>query len=438
MKRPFFTALLGRYNFDTFIRWLAAGVGFFLVFRKGGSGRLPDALLVLLGLVMIADRTGMELLRQNAGRLKRLAFILCGVVFFVVLAELVNSGGNIILGAETYTSHIRLVFSVYAFFAAAMLAARGTNNLRFLSMGILCAPLVILPAYGNLQEGVFISGGRLSGNFQNPIIFGAWMLVTFVIGLGVMMSLRKSWQRALLFPWLVVLANFILWSASRAAWIALVPAVIAFILYFIRKNEFRSAVFLPLVVTVAFALGSTFLPHEVGMKRFVAARAVNLTESIVTLHLERIGSQNHSMTVPNASGFVLRHPLGTGFASVVPARSSEPAERVPESNNSLLEIATYGGLCALFLFVFLLIEVARRAWGVLWERGEGYSESDRLSVAWIIAGGAFLMDIFFTQAFLWRHTWFIIGAVTGVAYLKTLSAHGTSALSTGHHGNLRQ
>ncbi len=407
------------------IRWLAAAAGFFLFFRKGDAVKWFDVLVVVLGVVLLADRAVVELLRREARRIRFVGILLACVALGIVLAEFLNSGFGPSFGSEALKSHARLLFNIATFMCAALLAARGGKQLLFLSIAVLLAPLAALPAYANLQEGVFVHGGRLAGYFQTPIIFGAWMLVTFIIGLGVMPSLRDRSHRAVLFVWLVVLANFILWSASRAAWIGLLAALAAYLAHEIRRRRAGSAFQIALVALGAFALGYTFLPQAVGMRGFVSYRAANLVESTVMFSPERVSGQEHSRTVPDAARFVLDHPRGTGFTYAVYGDGGAVVRLTPASNNSFLELAIYGGFFSVLALALLIGAACRVFWGMLWHSPEGSARPPSLRLAWAIAGGAFLVDIFFTQAILWRHTWFMLGMLVGATYLALPSAKGT-------------
>ncbi len=424
-------AMLNRYELSGIIRWLAVAAGIFLTFRKGASAKWFDIIALTLFFALVFDRAGWETVRRNAGKLLHITLLCAGIVGFIVLAELFNPAFGLPPAGDAPWNYVRLAGNFLAFFTAVLLAARGREAFWAFSIAVLLAPITVFPAFGNLDEGTFIHGGRLAGHLQNPIIFGAWTLVSFLLGLGMFMVARKRWAQTALFVWLIVLGSFLLWSATRAAWLTLGVAVGLFSLVaYLRTRDARAGMF-PIVVTICTVfLGYFLLPSRgIDMKTFVALRSADLTVHMVTLRPWEVGAQAHVTRVPQAMQFLVHHPRGTGFSGDVPQGPYAPNGKTPSPLNTLLELGIYGGFGALACFVILLYILFRSSFFLVRDVWRGVRKDDA-QYWWVVIGIAFFADMLFTQAFLWRHAWVVFGAVLGVAYLEPRDAGPSPGAAT--------
>ncbi len=401
------------------VYWLTILSVFSLIFRRGSFVKVFDVLIVIIGILLIANPESFIAIKKFFIKFKYAFFTIIFLIIFIIFAQLLSYalGNNIDINFEIFKNHGRLIFNVYTLFLVGFLISYNKKILFPVSWAIIFSPIIVLPAYWNLNEEFFISGGRLTGFLQTPIIFGAWMMVVFLIGIGFFFTLQKKWQKTLLLLWLAIIANFILWAASRASWLALIAAIFILITFYFLIGEKKKSGIIFLIFIFTFSVGYILLPSkDLKIKAWVLDRSKNLAESIVVLHPEKIQGQMHTTTLPNAVRFISQNSMGSGFGDYTAMNLGILNKGDTVSNSSYLELALYGGVGALFMFLLFLFGVGKEIRKILLSR-----KLSDLEIVWIVACLAFLIDIFFTDGFLWRHTWFMLGVVIGIVHIVDIS-----------------
>jgi len=371
-----------------------------------------DVLIVLISILLVTNSETFVFIKRFIIKFRRVFLYIFFLIIFIIFAQFLSYflGYNLDINFETIKNHGRLIFNFYTLLVISFLIFHNKKLLIPVSWAIIISPIIVLPVYWNFNEGFFINGGRLTGFLQTPIIFGIWMTIVFLVGLGIFHTLKNNWQKFLLILWLIIIANFILWGASRASWISLVIAIIIFMLFYFLKNEKRKSLAIFLIFITTFLIGYFILPSkDLEMQAWVLDRAKNLATNSVFLRPESIQGQNHTTTIPNAFSFVYHNYLGSGFGEYAAINLSILNHGSPLSNNSYLELALYGGVGALLMFLFFLFGVGKEIKKTILS-----GKLSDLEIAWIIAGIAFMVDVSFTDGFLWRHTWFVLGIVIGI------------------------
>ncbi len=404
-----------------FIRYCMPLAAFFLILRTGYSVKVFELLAVIMGAALCMDTEARNAFRKIWPRAR--VYAACGILLVALVAaaqaQVYFWFGISTINAETLVNFIRLIFNLYIFFLTAFIVYYDKKTILPICGAMLISPLFILPAHWDFREGVYISGGRLTGFLQTPIMFGFWMAAIFIIGIGLSMSFKQLWKKFVVVALLVVVSNFIFWSASRAAWLAVAIGLTLFLLFYAGQRKWRSVGALVLICLITISLGYAFLPHqELKMKEYVGNRLLNFATSIATLRPNDVQSQIQTRAWPEVLGFVASHPLGVGFNGVsgnADRDSSGPEAHLP-SNNSFLEVALYGGWGALCMFLFILCKLGFEAVRAMYKTA--LRPLPDMSVALFIVGVVVIVDIFFTNAFLWRHVWFLLGMALGVVWLS--------------------
>ena len=401
----------------TAIRFLAIAAGFFLITRSGHSIKVFDLLVAILGILVVLAPDTRRLLGELLTKVWPYLKYLILLVILILLAQLISylKSNNTTLESESLVNYGRVVFNIFTLLTATFIVYYDRKILLLLSISIFVSSSVNLPAFWNLSEGVHISGGRLTGFLQTPLILGLWLNVIFLIGLGLYTTTKKTWSKIFLIVLLVVTASFSLWSASRAAWLALAFALFLWILFYIWEKEWKKFSTLILVSVIVFLFGYLLLPHEqIQMKTFVRNRVANLTKSVVTLKPNEVQAQSQTRIWPGIAGFILRHPFGSGFGSYHP-KELEIKNGTSVSNNSFLELGLYGGIGAILIFMVFLLKLAGKTVSIIKKNRSIFSE---IELVWLLAGVSVVVTIFFTDAFLWRHVWFALGIVLGIILIE--------------------
>jgi hypothetical protein len=183
--------------------------------------------------------------------------------------------------------------------------------------------------------------------------------------------------------------------------------------YAFREKNYRKTAIVIAVCILTFLPAERLIPSQLQLNPYITARAQNLIAAIITISPESVGGQSHTTAWPRTLQLIFQNPAGFGFGTYSRDRLIAMQSAFSDqsaSTNSFLEIALYGGLGALSFFIAILYFLARETRSFIRNK---HTFSD-LEFAWLIVGIAVLIDIFFTDAFLWRHTWVVLGIVLGL------------------------
>ncbi|MBU6500557.1 MAG: hypothetical protein KGJ89_03835 [Patescibacteria group bacterium] len=408
----------------SFVLWISVAAVFLFAYWPDTSGKITDLLLLVIGAALITTKETRFGIKALWPKLKPYAWSLFAIFALTAIAQVISYiHGQNSIDKETAVNYGRLAFNAYTFFVAAFLVYfYGKKYLLPASLAILLSPLLAIPAYWNPNEGVYVGGGRLMGFMQSPILCGLWTVVAFIIGIVIFVNYKKAWQRILMAVVLVVLASFIEWSASRASWLGLLAAIVALIVYYACKEKIIMKAGL---VAIAFIF-SLIMGYRIALiiqpKIHILAlnRATNFATSIIKFSPSEIESQNQSEAWPKTFEFLLQNPLGLGFGYYgIATLTTKYNYSYPFfASNSLMELISYGGFGSLIALLILVFNLGKEAW----KKIMSFSREDalrHLKLGWIVATAAFAVGILFTNAFLWRHTWFLLGTVLGICLDKT-------------------
>ncbi|MEK7507936.1 MAG: hypothetical protein AAB602_02540 [Patescibacteria group bacterium] len=403
-------------------RCLAPIAVFFLIFRTGTSIKVFDLLAAIIGVFLAVDGEARLLFRNVWQHFRPYVYYFLALVALIAVAQaLMYAGpGTSVISAETAVNFARVIFNSYVFFLAAFLICYDKKLLMLVCAAIFISPAVVLPAYWDLSPDAYISGGRLTGFLQTPILFGFWMAIVFIVGIGLMLAARTQWLKIITAAWLIIIANFIMWAGSRASWIALALALILCFIFYIQRRKWFKIKQLVVICIVAGLGGYLLIPNDgLKMKPFIADRAANLAISVVTLSPSAIQAQSHSYGWPVFLKSIFKTPQGVGFGYPISSKIG--------TNNSFLEVALYGGIGASIIFFAILANL----FGAVIRAIRNLCDSSMfdVKVAWLLVSVIVAVDIFFTNAFLWRHAWFAFGMVFGISLAEQRGVDDLSLLA---------
>ncbi|MBI2033741.1 MAG: O-antigen ligase family protein [Candidatus Liptonbacteria bacterium] len=404
-------------------RWIIGAVSiaaFFFIIRMPRSPQLVD---IVLALALLAIATKIKSLKTIWPFLRPYCLILGGLFCLFIAGQIFNYFNyGIAMSYYIVLNYARFLFNSFVFISIAIAVYCYPILVRYISRAVLISTLVMLPVYfdGPYNENIFISvgsGGRLGGIFQeNPIIFGLWMGVVFFAGIGLFLESKKRLERVVLGLWLGMIANFILWSATRSVWVSLPFGIVAWCLFALLKERKKKKALRILCITIfAFLMGYGLLAAQNGVAfQRTAHRITTLAQSPLE---NQIRTKIWIKTTP----FFISKPFGLGLVIATPDApfvdlGAGIVERFNhQSFNSYLEVIVYGGLGAFILFLFFIFRLGNSALRVFREKRIEMQDSE---MAWIAAAIFILLDIFFADAFLFRHLWFTLGVFFGILLLK--------------------
>lgn len=419
IKKKFF--LIG----DKLPRWafIATLVAVFsFIFRMPYSPQPVDVFFALAILLAAIDERVRRSVKEVWPYLRPFILFFGLFLLLFIAGQIYNYFTNGVgLSHYILLNYARFLLNAAVFLFVAIIVHAYPSLMRYIGWSVLVSTLLILPVYfvGGGGINVFIAdgyGGRLGGIFQeSPIIFALWMGVAFLVGLGFFLDSKKLMGRVVIGLWLGVIANFILWSATRSVWVSLVAIVLGwcwFALFF--ENNRKKAAYIFCVVAGAFLLGYAVLSINTVAIQRTTYRIANLARSP---YEEQIRTRIWKKVTP----FYMSQPVGFGLVIATPDAplidvGADVVERFNhQSFNTYLEVLGYGGLGAFFLLVLFLAFLGRAVFYALRDRRFVLRNTEAI---WIAAAFFVLADIFFADAFLFRHLWFVLGMLLGVLLTK--------------------
>ena len=407
-------------------RWIIGAVSiaaFFFIIRMPRSPQLVDIVLALALLAIVTSSDTIKSLKTLWPSLRPYCLILGGLLCLFIAGQIFNYFNyGIAMSYYIVLNYARFLFNSFVFISIAIAVYCYPILVRYISRAVLISTLVMLPVYfrGPYNENIFISvgsGGRLGGIFQeSPLIFGLWMGVVFLVGMGLFLESKKMFWRVVLGLWLGVIANFILWSGTRAVWVSLPFGIVAWCIFALLKEREKKKALRILCITIfAFIMGYGLLAAQNGV---AFQRTADRIKTLVQSPFEnQIRTKIWIKTTP----FFISKPFGLGLviatpdAPLIDLGAGIVERRNHQSFNSYLEVLVYGGLGAFMLFIIFIFRLGNEALRVFREKRIEMQDSE---MAWIAAAIFILLDIFFADAFLFRHLWFTLGVFFGILLLK--------------------
>jgi hypothetical protein len=414
------------------IIWLTVIAVFLLIFRLGNikdSLIKPfDFLIALIGILILFNAEFKIIIQKLWKEIRDYLKYLTFLILFIVLGQILSylRSDSSIINFDLFLNYGRVIFNAAVFLLTAILIFHNQKLIPYISKAIFVSPLLILPVFLGYGKRIYFNGGRLSGFLQDPNVFAGWIIVVFLIGLALFLSSNKLWLKFLIITWLCIIANFILWSGSRAGWLAIVFGLVIWsIFYFIQQKSFRKIGYLIIISIFAFSVGFTILPNRI--KPSVLDRSVG-SQIIKAMGLnETLKKYNPDFTAQHKYGFIsnqirtdiwkniliiaIKNPFGFGFNYLNGHLFIINNETITFTTNIFLEIMIAGGIGALLIFLIILKKLYKGIKYIL-------KNLDDLKLAWIVASLAVLGDLFFIDGFLFRYFWFVLGMVLGICWIE--------------------
>ncbi len=400
-----------RFNRE-FIVWLAVVATFLLIARlgqiKSGIIKPFDLLMIIIGAYFFSRREIWFFLKEIKKEWRPFVFYLGALFIFFIIGQVsgfFSGAGVAVVTKDIILNHLRALFNSGIFFLTAFLIVFYPNLLAGISRAAFFSPILIVPVFFGFGQQLYFDGGRLSGLTNNANIFAGWFAVIFIIGLYFVLFSSKWWLRAFSFGWLSIVASFIIWSGSRASWIAVFAGFFTFMVFvLLRKKEIIFLYVIPAVTLGTFFVGFFLLSSPV--KNLSTERFIGLIQT-PTHNQSRVEIWQQVIPV------IIQHPFGSGFDYFTLDNNKiiTYKETIIFTTNALLEAGVVGGWGAIALVLILIIHLNKRVF-------QRFNELSMLEIAWFSAFIALMVSIVFIDGFLFRHVWFMLGVIFGITLKK--------------------
>ncbi len=342
---------------------------------------------------------------------------------------LFNLGGVISMGqmSDLKTAPMYLAVSLFLSLTAVFFAAIISNDYRLLKiifggyvLAAICTSLLGILGYFNAFPGseLFIRYGRAMGAFQDPNVFGPFLMLPFAWMLhGILAGSLRALPLRLIPIIILTLAIFL--SFSRAAWgMALLIVVGLALLLFIRNPSplFRLRIIIMAIVAVALALIAIVIALQIpSVAELFNARA-QLVQDYDDAQFGRFARHWYGLLLS------IDHPLGIGPLQFGPIYGEDTHNIWLKASLDYgwIGFASYLTLTMLTLGLGLRILFRDRPW-------QPYLLCAYLAyLTHVVVGNVIDTDH-------WRHFYLLVGIIWGCVALETARIHEEKDSNTDIH-----
>jgi O-antigen ligase len=365
---------------------IAAGfVVFGVVFKQPALPDLIFGIVILVG--VLTGRTRLALRRSPP--------LIVYTLGALIVLNILSAGWAKGLPSAMFFLSITTYLALFGLWLAGYVDStdRARKLIETLSVGaVVIASLSVLALFVPFPEaGAFLYYHRAKGLFEDPNVFGPFMIVPFAFALAELVEPRLlRWRRRTLAAILLVSAAAILFSYSRAAWLNTVLVVLTMLaIYALRRGGIvQAAKTIGLILTAAFVgLGILFAS---GQTSFLLERA-----HVQYYDAQRFQGQDESFRLARD------HLIGIGpgqYANVTGYGAHETYLRALGEQGVLGLTLTAFFFLATLVFAFGNSVHGRSTFGI---------SSPALLGLWI----GLISNSFFVDTLHWRHLWLVAGLI---------------------------
>lgn len=410
--------------------------------------KLFDFLIVAIGALLIFNSDFRETLKKIKPELLKWVFYFLALMAFIAAGQIIGylkTGVNLM--PDVFPHYLRTIFNIYTFFLILAIFAFNKKIIKHSVYAVFISPIVITPIFfGFFKKMYLMDGHRLTGTMVNPQNLAIWLVVAFIFGIAIFLMQNKLWTKTLTLSWLSIISCFILWTETRGALIAiLLSALFVIILDIFRKNFKRVKILISVIILVFF-IGFLLLPKT--LQGITTIRVLNKTSYQDPQQQERIldlkNNEQHERIfrifeylpkglVSDSTRLniwlksiiiISKNPAGLGFNYLLINPHMVNDSLFGFTVNTFLETALMGGIGAFIVFIFILIKIFKSYFRTI-------GVNNILEWSWLVALFAFLVAATFTDHFLFRNLWFILGGAIGIC-IANIQAKNTPDDSTAH------
>lgn len=407
---------MNRYglNFKKIAEFFLVAAAFLLCLRTKQFMPIPffhlaDVAVILSIFSALLDKEFRNYIRENFSKFIFYWKLVGVIVIFILLGQIFSflRFEASLLSRNVVADYLRLAINLGVFFIAALMVYKNPRLLRFITIAIIASFLLIVPVHIFSNNIIYFSASRLSGLMENSIIFGAWVSVSLILCIGLILETTKFWERAVLGVWLTVLSSFFWWSGARTAWISMILAVILFVFILLKQKRWDRLKMFLFITIFAFVAGyflignnSNYNVSRQKMQSYLKSRATELVIKPDTYYENRISFWRENLSE------IYNFPFGFGFKDPL------VKNRYPGFVSTFLEVAVYGGVFALGIFLIFLGMLGKKI--ILGIKYEIVNSSQYLKISWFVIGVVLLVNIIPFNFFLVRVLWFAFGIIAGI------------------------
>jgi len=389
--------------------------------------KLFDLLIVIILFLIIYSVKFKKLLITIKSDIKQWIIYFSFILIFLIIGQIIgflNTGAYNL--PDVWPHFLRTLFNFFVFIAVLIIFTYDKKLIRCSMYAIIISPIVMLPIFlGYFKNDYLNAGYRLTGTMVNPQNLAIWLAISFILGLAFLLQKPEAWKKTLLGLWLSIISCFILWTLTRGVILALFVSILIAVILLLKNKNPKNAFLLLLITIITFTIGYLLIPPK--SQTVLVSRTFNTQQINVNIGENTISTTEIYNSTPKGMftdpirlkiwgkdiNLIISHPFGLGFNYLIikPHQLPEYLFYPSFTVNTFLEIALAGGWGALIIFIIMIIKIFTSSI-------KYFKKDDYISWAWSFSLLTFLMASLFTDHFLFRNLWFILGGTAGIYLSK--------------------
>lgn len=240
---------------------------------------------------------------------------------------------------------------------------------------LIFTPFIFMPRIAE-QLTLASEGIHFYGLHKNPTTFAFLAFYTLILLITVYLASNQRYKKILYWIGCIAIFSLIIWTGSRAAWLAAFIALIWITAYLYQKYKNRAAWFFIIAAISAF-ISFLILPHEakiMALDRIYPQISdyfpapLKLEQKSFKTALNQIAEnplpsfpyQSREIIWPQALNLFIKNPFGLGPEYFRLAKSIKQADTITHSHNTILQAGLTGGIGLLIVYLFMIWKIIHK------------------------------------------------------------------------------
>lgn len=308
-------------------------------------------------------------------------------IFFLIFifSAIGTINGHFFYGLEgeiairTIGNFIYLLINSLAFFLIIHYSGQDNKFKRYSLLSfyspLIFTPLIFMPEI--TDKLVFLSDGiHFYGLHKNPTTFAFLAFYTLMILIAAYLAGKERYKKFLYWIGCIAILSLIIWTGSRAAWLAAFAALIWIIMYLYKKSG-KYAVKFSIIAIISVLISFLILPHETKVmaidriypqisNNFPSALKLRqksfktIMAEITKNPMPSLPYQSRETIWPQALNLFINNPLGLGPEYFRLTKSIKQNGIFTHSHNTVLQAGLTGGIGLIIVYFFMIWKIIRK------------------------------------------------------------------------------
>ena len=308
-------------------------------------------------------------------------------IFFLmfIFSAIGTLNGYLIYGLEeeifirTVGNFIYLFINVLAFFLVIHYNNQDSKFKNYLLLSfyspLIFAPFIFMPGIAE-RLALFSDGIHFYGLHKNPTTFGFLAFYTLILLTIAYLASNQRYKKILYWTGCIGIFSLIIWTGSRAAWLAAFIALIWITSYLYQKHKKNAIKFL-IITLLSAVISFMVLPYRTKIMALdriypqisnyfpVAFKLEQkpfktILNEIAVNPLPSLPYQSREIIWPQALNLFFKNPFGLGPEYFRLTKSIKQSGAFTHSHNTILQAGLTGGIGLLIVYLFIIWKITNK------------------------------------------------------------------------------